>query len=161
MGFVAFDIIEALEILLENEGWTRASLQPGGPHPRMDRQTKIYEHGEDVAVICRPLSTFGGFGRARGRGIPAMGELADMLDRYLRHLVDMLKRIRKAYSGRFVLVFKRGGIPIPEWFLALCAELGIHLKFLDDSTEELEDAYSWASPTERSPLDEEMNEDLL
>lgn len=157
MSFVAFDIIEAVETLLHSEGWSRSALQPGGPLPRMDRQTKIYEHGEDVAVICRPLSPIGGFGRIRGRGIPSIGELADMLDRYLVNLVEVLKRIRRAYSGRFVLVFKRGGIPIPEWFLALCAELGIQLKFLEDSTEELEDVFSWASPTERSPLDEEMD----
>ena len=113
-------------------------------HSGIERQTRIYERGEDVTVICRPFFPYGGFGGGRDRRIPSLQDLAEMFDEYLRRLAEILGRIRKAYDGRFVVVFQRGGIPIPEWFLALCKEYGIIIEFLDESAESLEKAHYWA-----------------
>ena len=73
-----------------------------------------------------------------------MQDIAEMFEDYLRRLAEILRRIRKAYGGRFVLVFQRGGIPIPDWFLDLCRELGIIIEILDESAESLERVGAWA-----------------
>lgn len=154
MSSASFDIIEIVEDLLRGSGWKRSALQPGrSMRPGFERQTKIYESGEDVAVICRPFSPFGIFGGGRIRQIPSMHDLAEMFDEYLRRLADVLGRIRKAYNGRFVLVFQRGGIPIPEWFLAFCRELGITIEILDDSAESLESIRDWSYRENRVELE--------
>jgi hypothetical protein len=106
MSLVSFDIADIVERILSSTGWKKSGLQPGRSiHPGIERQTKIYEKGEDVTVVSRPFSPFGSLGVGlRGR-MPSIQDINEMFEQHLKYLAEILRRIRKAYSGKLVIVF--------------------------------------------------------
>lgn len=100
-----------------------------------------FRRGPDQVVQVPPFVVPS---RGLDRKVPLRDAIQKSFEKMLERLLESLEDLKREGPGLITLMFQGGGtLPLPEWFLERCRQLGIEVVVIDPAELVLGESESW------------------